>query len=258
MTVETIDYATGEVIELTEAEARGLTERIRTALDRVSTAWADLADRITEAYQRRADLALGYGSWAEYAEAELKPSEGLAAEVRIQLAGMIQHLPSRAAAPLLGVTDRHARRLIAAQVGHDVPPSETSPESMDGGIFSAVAAADSVYRTGAGALPRGAYPEVLDQSLSVITGAWRRDRDSAHQMVVQGTGQVIARFAEGVDLARFATVLSRQSPVELMVRARSLRASQGGTTAAALAKVLVSVYNNRLRTNLLPEWVWTR
>ena len=72
------------------------------------------------------------------------------------------------------------------------------------------------------------------------------------------TGQVIARFAEGVDLARFATVLSRQSPVELMVRARSLRASQGGTTAAALAKVLVSVYNNRLRTNLLPEWVWTR
>ena len=130
--------------------------------------------------------------------------------------------------------------------------------SAEDGIFSAVAAADSVYRTGAGALPRGAYPEVLDQSLSVITGAWRRDRDSAHQMVVQGAGQVIARFAEGVDLARFATVLSRQSPVELMVRARSLRASQGGTTAAALAKVLVSVYNNRLRTNLLPEWVWTR
>ena len=27
-------------------------------------------------------LALGYGSWNEYADAELKPAEGLAAEVR--------------------------------------------------------------------------------------------------------------------------------------------------------------------------------
>ena len=59
-----IDYATGEVAHLTEAEARRLTERIRTALDRVSSAWADLAERVAEAYQRRADLALGYGSWA--------------------------------------------------------------------------------------------------------------------------------------------------------------------------------------------------
>ena len=59
MTVERIDAVTGEVVELTEAEARRLTERIRTALDRVSTAWADLAERITEAFQRHADLALG-------------------------------------------------------------------------------------------------------------------------------------------------------------------------------------------------------
>ena len=42
MTVETIDPATGEVIELTEAEARRLTERIRT----VGTARASLVDRI--------------------------------------------------------------------------------------------------------------------------------------------------------------------------------------------------------------------
>ena len=63
---------------LTEQEARRATDRIRLALDRVSTAWADLGERITDVYQRRADLALGYDSWAEYAEAELKPTEGLA------------------------------------------------------------------------------------------------------------------------------------------------------------------------------------
>lgn len=106
MTVETIDYATGEVIELTEAEARRLTERIRSALDRVSTAWADLAERITEAYQRRADLALGYTSWAEYADAELRPAEGLAVEVRRQLVSMLSAagMSTRAIAPTVGVT----------------------------------------------------------------------------------------------------------------------------------------------------------
>lgn len=116
-----IDYATGEVAHLTEAEARRLTERIRTALDRVSTAWADLAEQIAEAYQRRADLALGYASWADYAAAELKPSEGLAADVRRQLVGMLsaQGMSTRAIAPTVGVTQR--------QVSTDVR-SNFSPE----------------------------------------------------------------------------------------------------------------------------------
>ena len=101
---------TVETIALTEQEARRLTERIRTRLDRVSTAWADLATSITEAYQRRADLALGYGSWSEYAEAELKPSEGLAADVRRQLVGMLsaQGMSTRAIAPTVGVSPRQA------------------------------------------------------------------------------------------------------------------------------------------------------
>ena len=133
MTVERIDPATGEVIELTEAEARRLTDRIRTALDRVSTAWADLAERITEAYQRRADLALGYGSWSEYAEAELKPSEGLAADVRRQLVGMLsaRGVGPRAIAPVVGVTDRRVRqiRTDVEQGGSDFHPDE--PESLD-------------------------------------------------------------------------------------------------------------------------------
>lgn len=126
MTVERIDAVTGEVVELTEAEARRLTERIRTRLDRVSTAWADLATSITEAYQRRADLALGYGSWSEYAEAELKPSEGLAADVRRQLVGMLsaQGMSVRAIAPTVGVTKSQAAR----DVSHVGTPE---PESLD-------------------------------------------------------------------------------------------------------------------------------
>lgn len=123
MTVERIDAVTGEVVELTEAEARRLTERIRSALDRVSTAWVDLAERITEAYQRRADLALGYGSWSEYAEAELKPAEGLAADVRRQLVGMLsaQGMSTRAIAPTVGVSVATAKRDV--QVAQPEPPA---------------------------------------------------------------------------------------------------------------------------------------
>jgi len=119
MSVERIDPATGEVASLTEAEARRLTERIRVALDRVAHSWADLAERITEAYQRRADLAMGYGSWAEYADAELKPSEGLAADVRRQLVGMLsaQGMSTRAIAPTVGVSvgTIHADRVAGVQ-----------------------------------------------------------------------------------------------------------------------------------------------
>ena len=120
---------TVETIALTEQEARRLTERIRTRLDRVSTAWADLATSITEAYQRRADLALGYGSWAEYAEKELRPSEGLAASVRQQLVGMLsaQGMSTRAIAPAVGVNQATAVRDV--QVMRDASPA--TPERID-------------------------------------------------------------------------------------------------------------------------------
>lgn len=124
MTAELIDTTTGEAVELLdEAAARRLTERIRTALDRVSTAWADLAERIAEAYQRRADLALGYNSWSDYAEAELRPSEGLAADVRRQLVGMLsaQGMSTRAIAPTVGRDSSVIRRDL--QVVHPAPPA---------------------------------------------------------------------------------------------------------------------------------------
>lgn len=120
--------------DLTEAEARRLTERIRLALDRVSTAWADLGERISEAYQRRADLALGYASWAEYAEAELKPAEGIALEVRRQLVGMLSAagMSTRAIAPTVGVSQSTIRD--DTQVSRNYSPEpEPSPaeESLD-------------------------------------------------------------------------------------------------------------------------------
>lgn len=129
-----VDYATGEVAHLTESEARRLTERIRTALDRVSSAWADLAERVAEAYQRRADLALGYGSWAEYAEAELKPAEGIAADVRRQLVGVLsaEGMSTRAIAPVVGASHMAVQRDRESGVTERyTSPEPVTPERID-------------------------------------------------------------------------------------------------------------------------------
>lgn len=112
--------------QMTADEARRITERIRTALDRFSTSWADLAERVTEAYDRRADLALGYASWADYATAEFKPAEGLAASVRQQVVGLLsaQGMSTRAIAPVVGV----AQKTIVKDL--QVIP-QVSPERID-------------------------------------------------------------------------------------------------------------------------------
>lgn len=121
-----------EAAPMSRQEAERITERIRVALDRVSTAWADLGERITEAYQRRADLALGYGSWQEYAEAELKPTEGLAAEVRRQLVGMLSQagMSVRSIAPTVGLKKSQVSD-IRAQVSGDRTPNEESVDRID-------------------------------------------------------------------------------------------------------------------------------
>lgn len=128
MTAEHIDYATGEVIAapMTEPEARRATERIRTALDRVSTAWSDLAERVADAFQRRADLALGYSSWAEYSQSEFNvPS--LATDVRRELVSLLsaQGMSTRAIAPVVGVSGQRVRQIVS-EVASDLPPAHDS------------------------------------------------------------------------------------------------------------------------------------
>lgn len=156
-----IDYATGDVAHLTEAEARRLTERIRTALDRVSSAWADLAERVAEAYQRRADLALGYGSWAEYAEAELKPAEGIAADVRRQLVGVLsaEGMSTRAIAPVVGVSGQRVRQIVA-EVASDLPPEPERIDRETGEVLEPKPVAPTHYAT--------TRPEVKHTAANVV------------------------------------------------------------------------------------------
>ena len=130
--------------------------------------------------------------------------------------------------------------------------------SNDAGVLAAASAAERVYINGAGSLPDGRHPGVLDKTLALITSAWGYEADGPHATILMGTGQLYGRFGEAVETDRLATLLAKERPRHLVAKAKGLQSVQGGTNSAAFAKLTVAIYNNRRRVNLLPEWVWTR
>lgn len=125
---------TVETIPMDRAEAQRITERIRLKLDSAANVLDSLGALVADAYQRRADLAMGYDSWSAYADAEFAAqTANLAAPIRNELVGRLAAagMGSRAIAPTLSVTDRHVRRIVADQVGHDVPPATGPAERID-------------------------------------------------------------------------------------------------------------------------------
>ena len=118
-----------EVTPLSRDDAERLTEGIRIALDRTARGMADLAARVSEAYQRRADLALGYESWAEYAETEFgEQTQQLAAPIRRELVGYLsaEGMSSRAIAPAAGIQDSGVRKIVR-DLGPEDPASIPAP-----------------------------------------------------------------------------------------------------------------------------------
>jgi hypothetical protein len=97
----------GALEELGHDDAQRLTERIRLSLDSVAQTWDRLASQVAEAYQRRADKALGYESWADYAQAEFgEKTASIAAPIRRELVSTLsaEGMSTRAIAPAVGVS----------------------------------------------------------------------------------------------------------------------------------------------------------
>ena len=124
-----------EVTPLSRDDAERLTEGIRIALDRTARGMADLAARVSEAYQRRADLALGYESWAEYAETEFgEQTQQLAAPIRRELVGYLsaEGMSVRAIAPAVsaGKSTVHDDLQVS---GSRTPEAEASVAVIESG-----------------------------------------------------------------------------------------------------------------------------
>ena len=131
-------------------------------------------------------------------------------------------------------------------------------QSNSSACFAAVAAIEKVYN-GAGVYAAGAaHPELVQAVMFTITKSWGHVALGGHSMIVGGLGQVFARYAGKVDLEKLTHEMSKTRPVDLVSRAKGIKDGQGGTVAAAMAKVLVGLHNKGRRTNKLPDWQWTR
>lgn len=126
------------------------------------------------------------------------------------------------------------------------------------GFISCPLKVEVVYRKGAGSVPPGEHPDLLDTVLYIITGAWKHDPKSVHQAILGGVGQLVGRFGSTIDTRKLITEMASTQPETLISKARVLADVQRGTTDSALAKVLTGMHNSRRRTNLLPDWVWYR
>lgn len=131
--------------------------------------------------------------------------------------------------------------------------------NSDDGYIRAVQALERLYMGAAiGNKKAGPYPELAERTVLTITEAWEWDRKSVDAAMLLGVGQLYARFGREVDDVKLVAEMRGTRPGTLLGKARALRDVQGGTVPAALAKVLVGMHNRKRRTNLLPEWVWTR
>jgi hypothetical protein len=157
----------------------------------------------------------------------------------------------------------HARVLagdeIAAEV-HGIARTHgwTIRGGAETGTLKAVAALEKVHRDGYGTLSEGRYPEVSSWTLAAITAAWGHDPVAVHETMLAGFGQLYGRFSTAIDTEKLVRELQDTQPRPLRGKAEALQDIQGGTKAAALAKILVGLHNHRRRTSLLPDWVWVR
>lgn len=117
--------------------------------------------------------------------------------------------------------------------------------ASDPHAFSAVAAADRVYK---------ADPCALEKSITTISKAW--GHDEADGRVFEGIGLLFARYGEAIELTALAERLSvfPGGQRALLGKARGLADLMSVPVVKAVAEVVVEVYNARRKTKALPAW----
>ena len=118
------------------------------------------------------------------------------------------------------------------------------------GVLSCVSSLRSVYR-GFSDDNSIENPTLLRQTLTVIRATWGNSGQGLHSMIVAGIGRLIASRSKAIcypDLiARMASFPGGAGGI--LGRARGLQALVGGSVPAAVADVLIDVYNKGKRQN---------
>ena len=126
------------------------------------------------------------------------------------------------------------------------------------GVFSAVAALEAVYKTGAGTVPKGKNIDLVRDTLAVLTSAWGHDAAGVTGLLVKGTAKVLGTYGEAVNKDELAVALSRSTPGHITSRARSVADIQRTPVDSTTAFILVNDYNLRKRSHALEPWAWKK
>lgn len=115
------------------------------------------------------------------------------------------------------------------------------------GVVQAVDALESVFQR-----PRGAL--LLERTVRILNNAWGADPDAYSGQLVRGLGLLLRKFGTAVDDEELIRKLAKSGgPLNLIGRARALRAAMGVSVAQATYECIRNEYNKGRRTEKLEE-----
>jgi len=96
-------------------------------------------------------------------------------------------------------------------------------------------------------------PALLQQTLTLIRASWGNSKAGLHSMIVAGVARLLAGRSKAIN---FPELISRMASfpggaVGILGRARGLQGIVGGSVPAAVADVIIDVYNKGRRLNKL-------
>lgn len=99
-------------------------------------------------------------------------------------------------------------------------------------------------------------PEAADATLHVLTVAFGRRPAAVQGALIEGLGRVLAKYGRDVDLDDLVKRLAKVpgGPDGLVGNARGQQLTRTGNLSTQVAKVIVSLYNQRRRSTALPDW----
>lgn len=139
---------------------------------------------------------------------------------------------------------------VVGQVGLNL-----ADQKADGSV-RAVSQLENIYSGNSLKLKEGPYPDHLRWTLSILRDAWGYDANAFDGIMIEGLGAVVLRFGDRIDRDRFGKKLAGfpGGPRGLLAKSRAWKDIKGVSLKNAMAEVLVNVYNNQLRVNVLPAW----
>lgn len=115
------------------------------------------------------------------------------------------------------------------------------------GVVQATDACEAVFKRQRGAL-------LLERTIRVLNSAWGPDPDAYSGQLVRGLGLLLDKFGKAVDDDDLVRKIAKSGgPLNLIGRARALRAAMGVSQMQAVYECLKQEYNKGRRTEKLEE-----